>query len=101
MLKKFLVVGLLLVFLAGCGQLNLPFPVANPQPEITSPAPQTSAPARVVPTEAQRTPSRETEAAVDLLPELDELTRRRLRHDRRARHAEVCRRAEEKLAAYV
>jgi methylenetetrahydrofolate--tRNA-(uracil-5-)-methyltransferase len=29
----------------------------------------------------------------DLLPPLDEETRHRLRHDRRARHAEVCRRA--------
>ena len=29
----------------------------------------------------------------DLLPSLDEETRRRLRHDKRARHAEVCRRA--------
>jgi methylenetetrahydrofolate--tRNA-(uracil-5-)-methyltransferase len=29
----------------------------------------------------------------DLLPPLDEETRRRLRNDRRARHAEVCRRA--------
>jgi methylenetetrahydrofolate--tRNA-(uracil-5-)-methyltransferase len=29
----------------------------------------------------------------DLLPPLDEETRRRLRHDKRARHAEVCRRA--------
>jgi methylenetetrahydrofolate--tRNA-(uracil-5-)-methyltransferase len=29
----------------------------------------------------------------DLLPALDEDTRRRLRHDKRARHAEVCRRA--------
>ncbi len=33
----------------------------------------------------------------DLLPPLDEETRRRLRHDKRARHAEVCRRALEKL----
>lgn len=30
----------------------------------------------------------------DLLPQLDEETRRRLRHDKRARRAEVCRRAE-------
>jgi len=29
----------------------------------------------------------------DLLPPLEEETRHRLRHDRRARHAEVCRRA--------
>lgn len=70
MSKKFLVVGLLLVFLVGCGQLNLPFPVANPQPELTSVVPQTSATAPALPTEAQRTPSRETEAAVELLPEI-------------------------------
>ncbi len=37
----------------------------------------------------------------DLLPALDEDTRRRLRHDKRARHAEVCRRALEKLEEYV
>ena len=33
----------------------------------------------------------------DLLPPLDEATRRRLRHDKRARHAEICRRAIERL----
>ena len=33
----------------------------------------------------------------DLLPQLDEAARRRLRHDKRARHAEVCRRALEAL----
>ncbi len=33
----------------------------------------------------------------DLLPALDEPTRLRFRHDKRARHAEVCRRALEKL----
>ncbi|MCX6635194.1 MAG: methylenetetrahydrofolate--tRNA-(uracil(54)-C(5))-methyltransferase (FADH(2)-oxidizing) TrmFO [Acidobacteria bacterium] len=41
----------------------------------------------------------------DLLPQLDEQTRARLKHDRRARHAEVCRRAraaiEEHLASHV
>lgn len=37
----------------------------------------------------------------DLLPALDEETRRRLRHDKRARHAEVCRRALEKLEEYL
>ena len=41
----------------------------------------------------------------DLLPQLDEATRRRLRHDKRARHAEVCRRAlaalDEYMGAYV
>lgn len=36
----------------------------------------------------------------DLLPGLDEATRLRLRHDKRARHAEVCRRALEKLDEY-
>ncbi len=36
----------------------------------------------------------------DLLPALDEATRVRLRHDKRARHAEVCRRALEKLDEY-
>jgi methylenetetrahydrofolate--tRNA-(uracil-5-)-methyltransferase len=36
----------------------------------------------------------------DLLPSLDEETRHRLRHDKRARHAEVCRRALEKLDQY-
>ncbi len=36
----------------------------------------------------------------DLLPALDEATRHRLRHDKRARHAEVCRRALEKLDEY-
>ena len=41
----------------------------------------------------------------DLLPSLDEATRHRLRHDKKARHAEVCRRAlaalEEYRHAYV
>ncbi len=41
----------------------------------------------------------------DLLPPLDEAARRRLRHDKRARHAEVCRRAlaclDEFLGAYA
>ncbi len=36
----------------------------------------------------------------DLLPQLDEPTRHRLRHDKRARHAEVCRRALAKLDEY-
>ncbi len=36
----------------------------------------------------------------DLLPQLDEDTRQRLRHDKRARHAEVCRRALEALENY-
>ena len=31
----------------------------------------------------------------DLLPSLDEASKRKLRHDKKARHAEVCRRAEE------
>ena len=37
----------------------------------------------------------------DLLPPLDEETRHRLRHDRRARHAEVCRRALTALETYL
>jgi methylenetetrahydrofolate--tRNA-(uracil-5-)-methyltransferase len=36
----------------------------------------------------------------DLLPALDETTRLRFRHDKRARHAEICRRALEKLDEY-
>jgi methylenetetrahydrofolate--tRNA-(uracil-5-)-methyltransferase len=36
----------------------------------------------------------------DLLPPLDESTRQRLRHDKQARHAEVCRRALEALDSY-
>jgi|HigsolmetaAR202D_1030399.scaffolds.fasta_scaffold10086_3 tRNA:m(5)U-54 methyltransferase len=43
--------------------------------------------------------------AFDLLPPLDDETRQRLRHDKRARHAEMCRRAmaalEEHLLAHV
>jgi len=37
----------------------------------------------------------------DLLPPLDEDTRRQLRHDKRARHAEVCRRAREALDQHL
>ena len=36
----------------------------------------------------------------DLLPQLDEATRHKLRHDKQARHAEVCRRALEALEGY-
>jgi hypothetical protein len=64
MSKKYLVVGLLLIFLAGCGQLNLPTPVTSPDPALTSAAPQASATAPALPTEPRRTPSRETEAAL-------------------------------------
>jgi methylenetetrahydrofolate--tRNA-(uracil-5-)-methyltransferase len=39
--------------------------------------------------------------AFDLLPPLDEATRQRLRHDKRARHAEVCRRAVESMDEYL
>ena len=43
--------------------------------------------------------------AFDLLPPLDEPTARRLRHDKKARHAEICRRAlesmDESLHAHV
>jgi methylenetetrahydrofolate--tRNA-(uracil-5-)-methyltransferase len=37
----------------------------------------------------------------DLLPQLDEETRRRMRHDKRARHAEVCRRALSRLDEHL
>jgi len=37
----------------------------------------------------------------DLLPPLDEDTRRRLRRDKRARHAEICRRAIESMDHYL
>jgi methylenetetrahydrofolate--tRNA-(uracil-5-)-methyltransferase len=37
----------------------------------------------------------------DLLPQLDDETRTRLRHDKRVRHAEVCRRAATALALYL
>jgi methylenetetrahydrofolate--tRNA-(uracil-5-)-methyltransferase len=37
----------------------------------------------------------------DLLPQLDEDTRRRLRHDKKARHAEVCRRAQVAFDEYL
>ena len=37
----------------------------------------------------------------DLLPQLDEETRRKLRHDKQARHAEVCRRALASLGEYL
>ena len=37
----------------------------------------------------------------DLLPQLDDATRRRLRHDKHARHAEVCRRALAALGEYA
>jgi methylenetetrahydrofolate--tRNA-(uracil-5-)-methyltransferase len=37
----------------------------------------------------------------DLLPQLDEPTRNRLRRDKKARHAEVCRRALQALDAYL
>jgi methylenetetrahydrofolate--tRNA-(uracil-5-)-methyltransferase len=39
--------------------------------------------------------------AFDLLPALDEESRRRWRHDRRARHVEVCRRAKEALEGFL
>lgn len=37
----------------------------------------------------------------DLLPSLDAETRRRLRHDKKARHAEVCRRAQEAMEEFL
>ncbi len=39
--------------------------------------------------------------AFDLLPALDEAAARRLRHDKKARHAEICRRALENLDEFV
>ena len=37
----------------------------------------------------------------DLLPQLDDATRQRLRHDKKARHAEVCRRAQAAFDEYL
>ncbi len=37
----------------------------------------------------------------DLLPALDDETKRRLRHDKKARHAEICRRAQAALEAHL
>jgi methylenetetrahydrofolate--tRNA-(uracil-5-)-methyltransferase len=37
----------------------------------------------------------------DLLPTLDEATRRRMRHDKKARHAEVCRRAKAAMDVHL
>jgi methylenetetrahydrofolate--tRNA-(uracil-5-)-methyltransferase len=37
----------------------------------------------------------------DLLPQLDDETRKKLRHDKHARHAEVCRRAAEAFEEYL
>jgi methylenetetrahydrofolate--tRNA-(uracil-5-)-methyltransferase len=37
----------------------------------------------------------------DLLPALDEDARHRLRHDKKARHAEVCRRAMEAMESFL
>jgi methylenetetrahydrofolate--tRNA-(uracil-5-)-methyltransferase len=37
----------------------------------------------------------------DLLPQLDDATRQRLRHDKKARHAEVCRRAQAALDEHL
>jgi methylenetetrahydrofolate--tRNA-(uracil-5-)-methyltransferase len=39
--------------------------------------------------------------AFDLLPPLDEATARRLRHDKKARHAEICRRALESIDVFL
>ena len=39
--------------------------------------------------------------AFDLLPALDEPAARRLRHDKKARHAEICRRALERMDEYL
>ncbi|HZQ55841.1 MAG TPA: methylenetetrahydrofolate--tRNA-(uracil(54)-C(5))-methyltransferase (FADH(2)-oxidizing) TrmFO [Bryobacteraceae bacterium] len=37
----------------------------------------------------------------DLLPALDDATKRKFRHDKRARHAEVCRRAEQSIGEFL
>ena len=37
----------------------------------------------------------------DLLPQLDEAARQKLRHDKHARHAEVCRRAQAALEQHL
>ncbi len=37
----------------------------------------------------------------DLLPSLDEASKRKLRHDKKARHAEVCRRSEEAFESFL
>ena len=37
----------------------------------------------------------------DLLPSLDEETKRRFKHDKKARHAEVCRRAEKAFSEFA
>ena len=37
----------------------------------------------------------------DLLPQLDDATRQRLRHDKKARHGEVCRRAQAAFDEYL
>ncbi len=37
----------------------------------------------------------------DLLPRLDEATHRRLKHDKKARHAEVCHRATEAMDEFL
>jgi methylenetetrahydrofolate--tRNA-(uracil-5-)-methyltransferase len=39
--------------------------------------------------------------AFDLLPQLDDELKRKLRHDRKARHAEVCRRAVAAMDEYL
>ena len=39
--------------------------------------------------------------AFDLFPPLDEATRQKFRHDKKARHAEICRRAIESLESYL
>ena len=60
MLKKILLSGLLLVFLMGCGWLNLPMPGNNPQPTFTAVIPAENPTAQPQPTETRRTPSRNT-----------------------------------------
>ena len=52
-------------------------------------------------TQADRSNFQPANITFDLLPALDEAAKRRLRHDRKARHAEVCRRAAEALEDFV
>jgi hypothetical protein len=49
----------------------------------------------------RRAPPSPANITFDLLPQLDEPTRQRLRRDKQARHAEVCRRAQVGLEEWV
>ena len=52
-------------------------------------------------THADATSFQPANITFDLLPALDEESKRRLRHDKKARHAEVCRRASEAFDEYL